>query len=388
MNRHLLLTSESGKLIEWDTETHQYRLLYEHPANGFLFGIACHGDTLYFGGSTFLAMGTRNSQGFQLLKTVTPYEPRRGMYSRLQRSFWTKVGAYARAIPHGKPDLHQINIYGSTLYVTATSWNEIWLLTSDLQLQRRIRIQPYIRDYHHVNNVFCDGTYFYVCLNRYAGIPGAGGYAKFDHHWNEVERRSVGWESHALSVIDGQIIQLSAFSRTLHSVHHHRPAGLMVNDSFVFEYDAQQYFCKDFSMDDNYIYVVGGENTTRRERKTCAGIVFVLNRRYHLLQTCLIPGIGGINGCRLPDLDYSNGAFTPTTGVADRQQNEIGSTHGHTPMRRQGIPGMLRGSPAHEPAPKGFTIWFTGRPGSGKSTLARALSVALILKGVKGPEVL
>lgn len=225
-NKQLILTSEGGKLIRFDTETGQHDVLYEHRSSNYLFGIVCDGDLLYFSGCTFLGVGRISTRGFELIKTVTPFQPGRGTYSRLMRSLWTKLRAHSRVIPYGKPDLHQMNQYGSILYVTATSWNEIWLFDLDLQLKRRIKLQPAMRDYYHLNNVFCDGTHFYVCLNRYTGCPGSGGYAKFDLEWNEVERRAVGWESHALSVIDGQVVQLCCFSwRSEGRVHHPERLG-------------------------------------------------------------------------------------------------------------------------------------------------------------------
>jgi len=309
-NRHLFLTCESGKLIQFDTETCRHHTLFQGQSPDYLFGIACRDSMVYFAGCTFLAMANIRSQGFEFVKMVTPFKPLRGMHNRVMRYVWTELGAHSRVIPYGKPDLHQMNIYDSTVYVTATSWNEIWLLDLDLNLKQRIQIQPHIRNYHHLNNVVCDGQHFYVCLNRYERSGGSGGYAKFDLGWNEVERRALGWESHALSVIDGEIVHLCCSTEGAgKEIRHPRRAGLMIDDTLVFEYDPSQYYCKDFSMDDERIYVVGGENTTRERRKEAAGVVFILNRNYELLRKCVMPGIGGLNGCRLSGLDYSNGTM-------------------------------------------------------------------------------
>jgi hypothetical protein len=284
INRHLFLTCESGGLIQFDTETCRHQVLLKSQSRDYLFGIACRGNILYFTGCTFLAMARTGPHGFELMKMVTPYKPLRGMHNRLMRYVWPKLGAHSRVIPYGKPDLHQMNIYGSTIYVTATSWNEIWLLDLDLNLKQRIIIQPYIRDYHHINNVFCDGEHFYVCLNRYTRPGGSGGYAKFDQGWNEVERKALGWESHGLAVIDGEIVHLCCSTEGVgKEIRHPRRAGLMIDETLVFEYDPGKYYCKDFSMDDEHICVVGGENTTREKRKEAAGVVFILNRNYELL---------------------------------------------------------------------------------------------------------
>lgn len=317
----ILLTSEGGKLIRLDTHSLQHDVLYDHRGNDYLMGITWEDECLYFSGCTFLAAARIDAEEFKLIKTCTPFRANRGTYNRMMRFLWTQLDAHSRALPYSKPDLHQMNRYGSTLYVTATSWNEIWLFDLSLRLKRRITIQPETRDYYHLNNVFCDGSHFYVCLNRYDGRPGWGGYAKFDLEWNEIERKISGWELHAFSVIDGNIVQLCCFSwRSANLPNHPRTAGLMINGELVFEYDPQQYFCKDFSMDEEHVYIVGGRNTERHRRAEADGVLFILDRRYQLVETCVISGLGGLNGCRLRGTDYSK-------GVAPRRESSDITTH-------------------------------------------------------------
>jgi hypothetical protein len=152
---------------------------------------------------------------------------------------------------------------------------------------------------------------------HYAGRPGFGGYAKFDLAWNEVERRAIGWESHALSVIDGKVMQLCCFSwRSAAISQHPQRAGLMINGEFVFHYDPQKYFCKDFSLDDENIYIVGGSNARRDPRASAVGVVFVLNKTFELLREAELAGLGGFNGCRLQGIDHSKGYSPIDCGVA------------------------------------------------------------------------
>jgi hypothetical protein len=141
---------------------------------------------------------------------------------------------------------------------------------------------------------------FYVCLNCYHKSYGYAGYAKFDLDWNEIERRRIGWESHALSVIDGKIVNLCSSSGAIKNISHPHRAGLMVNGELVFEHNPDKYFCKDFSMDDEHIYIVGGESKKREDRGKAAGVVFVLNRKYELLKECVLPGTGGLCGAVYP----------------------------------------------------------------------------------------
>jgi hypothetical protein len=172
---------------------------------------------------------------------------------------------------------------------------------------QRIVIQPHRRDHNHLNNVFWDGEAFYVCLNRYEKPFGYGGYAKFTKDWEEVERRTLGWESHALAIVQGQIWNLVASSGTAKQIWHPHKAGLMVDGRLVFEHDPDRVFWKDFSVDTEYIYMVGGQISAREERKAADGFVFVLDRKYHLVKEFRLPMIGGICGCRLLGEDYSNG---------------------------------------------------------------------------------
>jgi hypothetical protein len=307
VNECLLLACEGGRLVRFDTKTYETRIIYQHPTPERFMGLAWHGPKLYFGGDSVLGIAHLNGEIFHVEDMAVFHDNRAAWLWRYPRKFWKWIGAHSRAIEYASLQFHQMNIYRSRLYVTVTERNEIWELDLDLSLRRKIILQPHIQDFHHINNIFFDGRYFYVCFFRYAEVVGSGGYAKFDMEWKEVERRTIGWASHALSVIDGQILHLCYFSGTLKEINNPQRAGMMINDDMVFEYDAGKYFCKDFSMDAERVYIVGSEIKPRAERKNANGVVFVLNRNYELLEQRLLAGTGGINGCRLPHLDYSNG---------------------------------------------------------------------------------
>ena len=315
----LLVTTESGKLIRLDLSTRRFEVLFQHPAGESVFGVTHRHDQIYLCGATFLASGRLSDNQLRDVRIRYPFSaPLRGQARKFMRWFWTELGAHSRVIPYDKAGLHQLNLYGSLLYAAATTWNEVWVVDLELNVQRRIPLQPHILDYFHLNNVFCDGTYYYVCLNRYAGRPGHGGYAKFDLEWNEVERRALGWESHAFSVIDGRMFHLCCFSwRSQAQTSHPRQAGLMMDGDLVFPYDPSQFFCKDFSMDDEHIVIVGGTSTSREKRSSAGGVVFLLNRKFELLSQEVIPGLGGFNGCRFMGTDYSKGYSGGKDGRSD-----------------------------------------------------------------------
>jgi hypothetical protein len=305
----LLVTTESGKLIQLDLTSRQFDVLFQHPDRESVFGVTYNKEKIFLSGATFLASGRLRENRLQDVQIRYPFPPPlRGQARQLMRWFWTALGAHSRVIPYDKPGLHQMNLYGSSLYIAATTWNEVWVADLDLNVQRRIPLQPHLLDYFHLNNVFCDGTHYYVCLNRYAGRPGHGGYAKFDLEWNEMERRTLGWESHAFSVIENHLFHLSCLSwRSRAETAHPHQAGLMMEDQLVFAYDPNEFFCKDFSMDDEHIVIVGGTTAERGQRSSASGVVFILNRRFELLTKEIISGLGGFNGCRFMGLDYSKG---------------------------------------------------------------------------------
>lgn len=342
MSAPLYVTTESGLLVAIDTENSRLRVLYEDPLREVLFGIACHEDRMFLSGATGLTTGRLTTRGFERLSTHVPFTlPVRGEGRRLMRWFWSRIGAYSRVISYDKPGLHQMNLYHDRLYVAATVWNEIWIVDFGLHVLKRIALQPHMRDFYHLNNVFCDGTAFYVCLNRYDGRPGIGGYIKFDLAWNEIERRAIGWQSHALSVINGQVIQLCCLSpETGIPTRHPAQAGLMVGQNLAFEYDARQFFLKDFSMTDDRIYLVGGTTTERANRTTSAGVVMTLTRSFTFIKMEVFPGLGGFNGCRLMGLDYSKGVAPTSRGIAEtvRVIDHAEPTPKTLPLHRKSTP--------------------------------------------------
>ena len=306
MNKNLFLTCEGGRLYRLNLMTGVSTLLYQHPSRQTLMGLAFLRDAIYFAGRTFVVRGQLQGDQVVVQKELKGLRKVKGLTRQL-RKFWERLGAHSRAVEYTPQHFHQMNIALGKLFISDTERNEVLELDEDLNQIQRIVIQPHRRDYNHVNNVFWDGVSFYVCLNRYWKPFGYSGYAKFTKEWEEVERRTLGWESHALAIVQGQIWNLVASSGTTKQIWHPHKAGLMVEGRLVFEHDPDQVFCKDFSVDDECIYLVGGQIRAREERKAADGFVFVLDRQYHLVKEFRISKSGGICGCRLLGEDYSNG---------------------------------------------------------------------------------
>ena len=309
MNQFLYLACAGGRLFRLDIATGDAQLIYQHSDYQPLMGMVIEQEQLYFGGQTFLGKGVLRDTKIEDLTIKEFYPLQWKKAHQVMRSFWSKrVGATSRAMPYVNPQFHQMKMYDGKIYITVTGRNEVWELSDELELLRCIIIQPHIEDYNHVNNVFFDGKYFYVGLARYERKLGPGGFAKFDKDWVEVERQSLGWESHGFCIIGDKRFHLCSSSGAIKGpLYHPHRAGLMVNDEIVFEYDPVKFFCKDFSIDENYIYVAGGGVKPRDERKGTPGTVFVLNHDFELLKTYTLPTSGGICGCHLSNLDYTIG---------------------------------------------------------------------------------
>lgn len=310
MNDVLYLACESGRIVGFNTRSCEYYTVYQDPSQETMMGLIIDGETLYFGGKTFLGLATVAQKSFSLESRIefNSFSPRKAIASLVYRL--DRFGPFTWFIKERSPAFHQMNLYGSQIYLSVTGCNEVWVINKKLDLIRRIAVHPHLPDYNHLNNVFADSQHFYVCLNRYDKKYGYGGFAKFDADWNELGRFRLGWEVHAFSIIDGQTYNLCGSSQEAKpgiQMHHPHGAGLMVDGRLVFEHAPGKFFCKDFSMDDEFIYVVGGEVAKRHNRKQAAGVIFILNHKFELVHTQILPAVGGICGCRLPDLDYTNG---------------------------------------------------------------------------------
>ena len=315
VNQFLYLACAGGRLFRLDIATGKAQLIYQHPDYQPLMGLVIKKDQLYFGGQTFLGKGVLRNAKIEDLKIKEFYPSHWKKPHQLMKNFWSKiVRVDSCAMKYVNPQFHQMNFYDDKIYVTVTGRNEVWELNEELELLRCIVIQPHIADYNHVNNVFFDGEFFYVGLARYGRKLGSGGFAKLDKDWVEIERQSLGWESHGFCLIGEKRFHLCSSSGSLIGVTHEGPlfhphrAGLMVDDEIVFEYDPAKFFCKDFSIDENYIYVVGGGVKPRDERMGTPGTVFVLNHDFELLKTHTLQKSGGIGGCQLSSQDYTNGS--------------------------------------------------------------------------------
>lgn len=211
-------------------------------------------------------------------------------------------------------DFHQITIIEGCLYATCTSINEVWKFDLDLNLLRRYKISPpnptlpvqYKENYNHLNNIIYHGDKFYICLNWLTNKQyGLSGIAVLNNNFEEVERFELGWESHNFSIINDKQYVLCGSSGFIKKVNHPHISGLMVDGKIVFNHNPDEFFCKDFSVDENNIYIVGGSVKKRGYRNSADGVLFVLDRQYNLKYEKIFGESGGFCGCITTGLDLT-----------------------------------------------------------------------------------
>ena len=211
---------------------------------------------------------------------------------------------------------HQMIINGQHLYIATTRYNEIWKFDLDLNLCERFKIVPpnkssptkYGRNYNHLNNIFYHNNNFYICLNWLTqGQFGLSGVAILNNEMKEIDRLEYGWEAHNYCILDNRKYVLCSSSGAIKPIHHIHRAGLMVDGKLVFEHNPNLFFCKDFSVEENYIYIAGGSIKPRNGRNHADGILFVLDRNFNLIFTRKFTKSGGICGCILPHGDLTKG---------------------------------------------------------------------------------
>ena len=298
MNRILYIAGHNG-MFSFNLQSREIRLVFEDKSEYFM-GLEKFDDTILLAGGSKLYALAEAGGDITLLKRTKSF--RTSLLGRLTPAF------------------HQMSLVNEGLYVSAVFNNEVWKFDANLNLRKRIKIAPpdpdrhfrYKENYNHINHVFpYDGKY-YVCLNWLSEKQyGPSGVCVLDKTFNEIERFEYGWEMHAFSILDGKYYSIVGSSAKIKSINHPGLAGLYVDKELVYSHDPRSYFCKDFSMDDKNIYIVGSEIRERNDRWNAGGVLIILDRNYRLIDEIVFQNTGGFNGCMLDQHDatktYING---------------------------------------------------------------------------------
>lgn len=114
--------------------------------------------------------------------------------------------------------------------------------------------------------------------------------------------KQYGWKATKLAVIDGKIYTIC---NNVYGTE--KKPCLVVNEKKVVVFH-ESYELNDFSVSDDYIYIVGRCITEIDGTTANRGIIIILDRKYNLIDTYFIKGSGALLGCLSVDKDYANDA--------------------------------------------------------------------------------
>ncbi|MBD3209152.1 hypothetical protein GF367_01910 [Candidatus Woesearchaeota archaeon] len=292
--KNILLGGENGKLYKYSHESDKLTQVFRAGIGQTVMGLAGDSHHLYVGGSSAIFKLDRKS--YTLISTSEQHSTRNILGKRR------------------KPDFHHMALHHGHLLVSGTYDNHIYLFDKEPKLQKKVKIQPpnkylptiYKKNYNHLNSIWPHKGKYYICLNWLNKQYGPSGVAVLDKHLNEIERYEKGWEAHKYCIIDGKEMELCGSSGTIKRVNHPHQAGLLVDDTFLFEHYPDKYFCKDYSIDKKHIYIVGGSVEKRENRRRTKGVLFVVDKESNEeVKRKEFSGTGGFRGCLLEGKDYT-----------------------------------------------------------------------------------
>jgi len=264
-----IIASEGGNLYSFNEESGNIQLIFH--TDEYLMGIAQQDNIFYVSGSQRLYKIDNGS--VYCTKHFTPFV-----------------------------NFHHINIYENKIYVTATLVNQIWVFDLDLNIIEKIRISPPDprrkvkagKNYNHINGIFLHKDKFYACLNWLDKQWGYSGVAEFDSKFKELKRYKYGWQSHALQIINENLVTLCATTPGK-VISHPGRSGLFVDGQLVFEHSTD-VLCKDFAYNNKNYILAGGQAANRSQRKTATGHIYILDKNFKLVKELIFPSTGGFKG--------------------------------------------------------------------------------------------
>lgn len=291
-NKLLILTSANRNLYVLDLRTSKLHLVLE---NGYgydwLMGITKEKDQMYL---------SSNYQVFQ------------GTFKDYVLKF-DNMMEEANPVP---PQFHHTKATNGKLLVPATSYNAVYVLNHNLETEEMITVAPpnpnedynYPNNYNHINGIHYSANedLYYVTLNRFTTQKfGMSGVLVMDTNFNELDRFEYGWQSHRFTFIDDRAYAVVGYNKLRQDIHHPPHSGLFVDGSLVWEMDSDWY-CKSYSVDDEFIYVVGGQVSERAQRNEITGVVFKLDREFNQVDMMMFPNSGEFKGSLLDSYDYAD----------------------------------------------------------------------------------
>lgn len=220
----------------------------------------------------------------------------------------------AIVVDDGNPAFHHIKCIDDYIIAPATAVNKLVIFDLGLKVQAIIDINPpdlekptaRLINYNHLNCVHYYKGFYYIDLNWYTKKRfSSSGVAVLDENFNEVDRFEYGWQTHGFCFIDDKKYVLCGFNKRNPNVYHPHMGGLMVDGEIVYEIGGD-WFCKNFSVDDDYIYIVGGNCAIRDERNNIDGLLIILDREFNQIDKVILKDFGECRGCLLDNYDLTD----------------------------------------------------------------------------------
>lgn len=269
----LFMTSANGGLYTYDLE--ENTIIRIAHINEWLMGIAISNDILYLGSSNSIFSSKIVSDNkIEPIKTTT--------------------------LSDNNPSYHHMNIINNKLYVTAPDLNCIEIFDKDIEFIGRHTLSSgkAIFGNNHINSIILRNGLFYVSLNQLIEKFCMSGIAVLDDSFNEISRSEYGWQAHGFTIIDNVFYTLCNYTVDQPFKEAKCPikGGLLVDNNIVFEY-GNEWFCKDMSITNDYIIIVGGYQSNRKDRVVSEGIIMVLDREFNPVKFVTSRDTGELKGC-------------------------------------------------------------------------------------------
>jgi len=274
MNKTIYVTSTAKLLLRFSLIDKEIRVsVYEYiiPNTGRYMGLAKRDNYLYVG----------SNNKIYKFDTEDELKDKRFIYFDVS-----------------DPSLHHMSIIGDSLFVSSAHHNIVYETDLDLKYKNSyvINSDQHMHKNHHVNGIIEHDNKYYVTLNQFYRKYGMSGIAVFDKDFNELDRFEYGWHLHGFQIVDNRYYGLCNELKNEKGKFHPPQSGLMVDGELVFEYEKNR-FCKDLSIDNDFIVIAGGETTKRENRKHTSGILFILDRDFKLLKKIEVKDSGEFAGC-------------------------------------------------------------------------------------------
>lgn len=287
-----LICGESGRVYYFDGFSDVYPVETEHEIDGRCMGCDLLGEDVFY----YATRSSLNKCEFDKSAMTTD------LITRVEYDH--------------NPIFHQISIIKDRLYATATLLNIIIVTDLDFEHQEE-HVLKYPR-YSHINNIYGDEDYLYVSMGQFVGYKhGPSGVLVLDYEFNEIGRFPYGYCAHGFCIVGGKKIAISNkplpdinFDLEDEPEEEEKLGCLLVDEEPVFKFEDNgiyNYFFKDLSIGEEYIYLVGGDmKKSRNDRKTTGAIIVAIDREtYDLVDRIEFDGFGALIGMRLLGKDYS-----------------------------------------------------------------------------------